>query len=48
MENSVNYLSLKPELVGDVKTDQELFDRIKQFAKMLYEYNPGQRTSLKL
>jgi len=40
MEKSLKWLSLKPELLKDVSTDQELIERVKAFAKTLYEFNP--------
>jgi hypothetical protein len=41
MSCAAHWLSLKPELVGDVKSDKELIDRLISFAKVLYEYFPN-------
>jgi hypothetical protein len=43
MSYAAHWLSLKPELVGDVKSDKELIDRLIDFAKVLYEYFPNSR-----
>jgi hypothetical protein len=40
MSFAAHWLSIKPELVGDTKTDKELIDRLITFAKVLYEYFP--------
>jgi hypothetical protein len=40
MSYAAHWLSLKPELVGDIKSDKELIDRLVSFAKVLYEYFP--------
>jgi hypothetical protein len=38
MSYAAQWLSLKPELIGEVKNDKELIDRLISFAKVLYEY----------
>jgi hypothetical protein len=43
MSYAAHWLSLKPELIGDAKTDQELIDRLISFAKVLYEYFPEKK-----
>ena len=40
MDSAARWLSIKPELIGEVKTDKELIERIISFAKVLYEYFP--------
>ena len=40
MEKAVKYLALKPDLLDDVKSDQQLVDRVKRFAKLIYDMNP--------
>ena len=40
MDKAVQWLSLKPELIGGVKTYEEFLDRLADFAKTLYEYLP--------
>jgi hypothetical protein len=45
MSYAAHWLSLKPELLGEVKTDKELIDRLISFAKVLYEYFPEQKES---
>jgi hypothetical protein len=44
MSYAARWLSLKPELVGDIKSDKELIDRLIDFAKVLYEYFPNSRS----
>jgi hypothetical protein len=39
IQQSLKWLALKPELIGDVKTDKELIERVIQFAKVLSEYD---------
>jgi hypothetical protein len=43
MSYAAHWLSLKPELIGDIKSDKELIDRLMSFAKVLYEYFPQSR-----
>jgi hypothetical protein len=40
MSYAAHWLSMKPDLIGDVGTDKELIDRLISFAKVLYEYFP--------
>lgn len=40
MSYAAHWLSLKPELVGEVNSDKELIERLISFAKVLYEYFP--------
>jgi len=37
---SIQILALKPEFLEGIKTDQELYDRILQFADTLYKNDP--------
>jgi hypothetical protein len=45
MSYAAHWLSLKPELIGEVKTDKELIDRLISFAGVLYEYFPKYKSS---
>jgi hypothetical protein len=40
---AAHWLSLKPELVGVVKTDEELVKRLITFAKIIHEYFPQKK-----
>ena len=40
MSYAAHWLSIKPELIGDVNSDKELIERLISFAKVLYEYFP--------
>ena len=45
IDKAVQWLSIKPELIGDVKTDKEFLDRLAEFAKTLHEYFPEEDKS---
>jgi hypothetical protein len=38
MNYAAQWLALKPELIGETKTDLELIDRLGSFARTLHEY----------
>jgi len=40
MSYAAHWLSIKPEIIGEIKSDKELIERIISFAKVLYEYFP--------
>jgi hypothetical protein len=46
MGHAAHWLSLKPELIGEVKNDKELIDRLASFAKVLHEYFPQGKSSI--
>jgi len=47
MSFAAHWLSIKPELIGEVKSDKELIERLISFAKVLYDYFPlAESTSL--
>ena len=41
IDKSFQYLALKPELLNEAKTDQELIERVVAFAENLYKYDPN-------
>jgi hypothetical protein len=45
MNYAAQWLALKPELIGETKTDLELIDRLDSFARTLYEYFPQKGSS---
>jgi hypothetical protein len=48
MNYAAQWLSLKPELIGETKTDLELIERLDTFARTLHEYTqpPKQGSSV--
>jgi hypothetical protein len=46
MSYAAHWLSLKPELIGEVKTDKELIDRLISFARVFCEYFPKGKSSV--
>ena len=38
MSFAAHWLTTKPELIGEVKSDKELIERLDAFGKALYEY----------
>jgi len=40
---AAHWLSIKPELVGEIKSDKELIERLISFARVLYEYFPQEK-----
>jgi len=48
MDCAARWLSVRPELIGEVKTDNELIDRLIAFSKVLYEYFPEYELDPKL
>lgn len=40
MSFAAHWLSIKPELIGEIKSDKELIERLISFARVLYEYFP--------
>jgi hypothetical protein len=40
LNNSLDLLTFKPSLIGDVSTDKEFIERLIDFSKTLYEYFP--------
>ena len=43
MDRLALYMSVKPELAKDAKTDEELIERIIAFAKVLHECSPKEK-----
>jgi hypothetical protein len=46
MSYAAHWLSIKPELIGEVKTDKELIDRLISFAEVFYGYFPQKGPSI--
>ena len=44
VDKSLSWLALRPKFIDNINDEKELFEKVTEFSKKLYEYYPKERT----